>query len=80
MKNHSTKEFDPRIEHRLLDTVRKRHNLKTDRALAHMLGIEQSVVSRIRSGKLAISPYVILQIHDATGMAVRDIKMLMPSA
>jgi transcriptional regulator with XRE-family HTH domain len=77
MKDQKTGEYEPRKPHALLDTVRKKKRLKTDLQLALLIGVEPSVISRIRSGRMPVSPYVILQLHDATGMDIKAIKSLL---
>lgn len=60
----------------LLDEVKKQNGLKSDRALAQFLDTEAPYMSRIRTGKLAVGPSIILSIHEKTGMPVAKIREL----
>lgn len=40
--------------HPLLDHVRAAHGLRSDRALAELIGMEPPFISRVRAGKLRV--------------------------
>jgi len=58
----------------LLDFVIGRAGLKNDAALSRALGVQPPVISKIRHYKLKVGPEMILKIHDATDIPVREIK------
>ncbi len=60
----------------LLDWVRWRLHLRTDRLLSQALGIQQPTVSKLRSGKAAIGPSLWVRILDQTGVKLRDLPSL----
>jgi len=62
--------------HKLLDTLKRKFNLKNDVALARYLGMPPSSLSKMRSG-MPVSAERILQIHDATGWEIKRIKGLL---
>ncbi len=62
--------------HKLLDTLKAELKLKTDGALARLLCVPPSSLSKMRSG-MPVSAERILQIHDATGWEVKRIKGLL---
>jgi len=62
---------------KLFDHIVKANSLKNDAALARFINQTPAVVSKVRHGRLSVSPKIILDIHLATGMAVRDIMALL---
>ena len=61
---------------RLLDAVINILKLKNDAALSRAIGVAPPVVSRIRHGKLTVGHMMIARIHEATGLPVSDLRML----
>ena len=51
-------------------------NLKTDIELAHLLEIEQAVISRVRHKKHAVSPHTLIRIMDPTGLSIKEVREL----
>jgi hypothetical protein len=49
-------------------------NITTDVALANALDVPPPVISKLRSCTLAARSMIILKIHDAFGMSIKDIK------
>ena len=66
----------PRNEHRLLDTLMIELRARNDAHLAVKLGWPQAYVSKIRNGKMSVTPERIIKIHDATGWEIKRIKGL----
>ena len=71
--------WKPRKPHTVLDTIRRQHKLRNDRELCDFLDMQASVISRIRSGKMAMSAEVILTVHETTGMPIAVIKAMLKS-
>jgi hypothetical protein len=61
----------------LLDAILRDHNLKNDAALSRYLDVFPAVISKIRHGRIAVGPAMMLTIHEKTGMPVKDIKFLL---
>ena len=61
-------------DHALLDAIRDEFELKNDAALSKLLGIQPPVISKIRHGKVLISPGHILRIYDATKWSIDKIR------
>ena len=59
------------------DYLRSRLDLPTDAALARHLMITPSMLSRMRRRQLAISPEVLLKVHDCTRIPIKRLKLLM---
>ena len=63
--------------HALFDYLKARFGLRNDRELAAALGLQSSgYVSRVRHGHLPVSAELMLKIHDAFGLEIREIKAL----
>lgn len=62
---------------RLLDEILVRFRLKNDAALARVLQLPPSVVSKIRSKKTSITSGLLIRLHDVTGWAIGDLRALM---
>jgi plasmid maintenance system antidote protein VapI len=63
--------------HKLLDHIIKANKLKNDAALARFLEQTPAAISKVRHGRLNVSAQMVIDIHLATGMAVRDIQALL---
>jgi DNA-binding transcriptional regulator YdaS (Cro superfamily) len=74
MKN--TKPVHQVPKHALLDYVIARLQLKNDAALCRYIGVVPPVLSRIRHRGRSVGPQMILSIHEATGIPVAKIRML----
>ncbi len=61
----------------LLDEIKKRHRLITDRQLAKLLCISSPTISNLRSGEQpSLSPTIILRIYDKAKMSIEEIREL----
>lgn len=65
---------------KLFDHIIKSRNLKNDAALARHIHQTPAVISKIRHGRLNVSAQIILDVHLATDMSVRDIQAMLPEA
>jgi hypothetical protein len=61
------------IEH-LLDDIKKQAGLRDDAALAKYLNVGHPNITRLRQGRHLMGPEMILAVHDATDMPIREIK------
>lgn len=59
---------------KLLDKAIAAMHLKNDAALSRALEVAPPVVSKVRSGKLAIASTIIIKLHETTGWEIRQIK------
>lgn len=66
----------PKQEYPLFDYLKKNGWGQSDYALAKRLHITPPVISRIRNGKKAISPRIILAIYDNTDLSIEEIREL----
>jgi transcriptional regulator with XRE-family HTH domain len=66
--------------HALFDHLKDRFGLRNDRELARELGVQSGYVSRVRHGHLPVSAELMLKIHDAFGLEIREIKDLAQKA
>ena len=66
----------PVPEHKLLDYLITRYQLKNNRALAAFLGMTQAGLSKIRHRVNKVCPEFILRVYDRTGMSIEEIREL----
>lgn len=64
----------------LLDLVKKELLLKNDAALCRTLQCAPPIISKIRNRKLPISSWLLISMHEETGISIRDLKNLVYSA
>jgi hypothetical protein len=60
--------------HKLLDAIKAEFGLKNDSALVKFLSSRPPTISKIRAGKLPITPDFILLVHDMTDWEIKRIK------
>jgi hypothetical protein len=63
--------------HKILDLAREKLNAKNDAVLAHMLGKEPSLISRVRNRQRPMSAELILAIHESADIPVGQIKAML---
>lgn len=62
---------------KFLDGLIARLGVRSSSALARMVGLSPSVISKVRHQRLAISGEILLQIHDATDIPIRELRRMM---
>ena len=60
----------------LIDYLLERFNLGTDAALARMMELQPPVISKMRHGKMSLTPSFILKVHDTFDIPVKEIKQI----
>ncbi len=60
-----------------IDGLMRRLGTNTRSALAREVGISPSIVSKIRNRRLAISSEILLQVHESTGIPIRELRRMM---
>jgi plasmid maintenance system antidote protein VapI len=60
----------------LIDHLLERFNLGTDAALARMMELQPPVISKMRHGKMSLTPSFILKVHDTFDIPVKEIKQI----
>lgn len=61
----------------LLDTLIERLQLKNDGALAKVLNVAGSTITRIRRRRIPIAAAVLIRMHEVTGLTIGDLRYLM---
>lgn len=61
-------------ENALLDLAADILKCKNDAALCRALDVAPPVASKIRHARLPVGASLVIKLHEATGMAVREIK------
>ena len=62
--------------HPLLDHIHHTYRIKTDAVLSKLLKVSPPVISKIRHGRLKVTPTFILSVHETFGMPVADIRRI----
>lgn len=61
----------------LLNELIRMKGLKNDAALCRFLEVQPPIISKMRNGMLPFGASMIIRIHDAFGMPIREIKALL---
>lgn len=67
-------DFDPA---HMLDHLRYRLRLKDDASLSRLLDVTPPMLSRVRHRKRGVCAALIIRIHEATGIRVHDLRVMM---
>jgi hypothetical protein len=67
-------EYDP---NRVLDAIINKLKLKNDAALSRLLEVAPPVISKIRHNTLPIGATILLRMHEASGIGIRELRDLM---
>ncbi|WP_334188727.1 hypothetical protein [Noviherbaspirillum sp.] len=62
---------------RLLDTLVEKLALESDAELARELKVARPILGMIRRRELGVSASMLMWMHEASGMAVRDLRNLL---
>lgn len=62
---------------KLLDELISHMGLRNDAALSRMLELSAPTISKIRRRALPVSAGVLLQMHEVSGLTIRDLRALM---
>ena len=60
----------------LIDHLITRFNIRTDAALAKMMELQPPTISKMRHGKMSLTPNFILKVHDTFDIPIKDIKKI----
>jgi hypothetical protein len=63
-------------DHKLLDFIKDKHDLRTDGQLARFLSTSKPVISKLRHNRKKVSATFILLVHEKTDMSIKEIKSL----
>lgn len=66
--------------HPLLDTLIRELGCKTDAQLSEVLAIPAPTLSKIRRRHIGVSPFLILKIHEESGVPVSTLRDLIARA
>lgn len=61
----------------LLNRLQVELHLTTDRALAQRLELNAPLISKIRSGKSAVTASFLIRAHEITGHSIRELRSFM---
>ncbi len=79
MKNNEQKPQTSTRYHpeKLLDGLIARLGVRSSSALARLVGLSPSVISKVRHRKLAVSGEILLAFHEATDIPIRELRRMM---
>jgi hypothetical protein len=66
--------YDP---NRLVDALREHLGLDNDAELARKLRVRPPTLSKVRNRRVAVSPALLIAMHEASGLTIRDLRWLM---
>jgi hypothetical protein len=66
--------YDP---NRLVDALREHLGLENDAELARKLRVRPPTLSKVRNRRVAVSPALLIAMHEASGLTIRDLRWLM---
>jgi hypothetical protein len=66
--------YDPR---NLLDTLIRELHIKNDASLSRILEVAPPVISKIRNKKLPIGPSILIRMHEASDLSIKELRELM---
>lgn len=75
MKNEMAPET--RNANDLFDMIIRDQGLKNDVGLSKALEVSRPVISKIRSGRSPFSDIMLIVVHEATGMSIRELKAML---
>ena len=61
----------------MLDHVLRHLSLKSDRALARVLGMQPATLSRVRNQKIPVGAAMLLRLHDISALSIVHLKRLL---
>ncbi len=59
-----------------VDHLIARAGLRNDAELARFIGVTAATVSKIRAGKMTLSPGILLRLHETFGLPVAELRRL----
>jgi plasmid maintenance system antidote protein VapI len=60
----------------LIDYLLERFTLGTDAELARLMKLQPPTISKMRHGKMSLTPSFILKVHDTFDIPVKEIKKI----
>lgn len=58
------------------DAIRDKLGLSSDAALSRALNVAPPRISKLRNGRISIGPCLLLDAHEMSGIAIRELKAL----
>lgn len=67
----------PGSRHQAIDHLIHLKRLRNDADLSRYIGVTAPTVSKIRAGKLGVSPAILLRLHEKFGIPVAELRRLL---
>lgn len=67
---------DPKypLQNAFVDFLLERLALKNDAALCRELKVAPPIISKVRNGRMNVTPYLLLRVHEVTGLSVAELR------
>lgn len=62
---------------RFIDSLIRQLGVRSYAALSRAVGLSPSVISKIRNRRLIISSKILVQVHEATDIPIRELRRMM---
>ena len=79
MAHHALASQESYNPNHLLDILLGKMQLKNDAALSRLLEVAPPVISKIRHRTLPIGATILLRMHEASAISIRELRALMAS-
>lgn len=67
----------PQNPNHFLDSLLAVLKLKNDAAMARAIGVSAPALSKLRHGRLPVTPALLIKLHDHTGMTIAQLRELL---
>lgn len=59
-----------------LDLIMERNKLRRDVQLARLVDIQAPLISKLRNGHIALTPFIMLRLHEKLGCSIAEMRDL----
>ena len=70
-------EYDGVDMNQVLDRLMQRKGLRNDAALCRVLGVSPPIISKIRHGRVQVSPALMIRMHDVFDLSIKELRAMM---
>jgi len=60
----------------LVDHLLNAYNIRNDAALAKALGLHAPTISKLRNGRMSLTPSFMIRVHETFGTPIAEIKRI----
>lgn len=63
------------MEH-LIDHLLSEYNVRNDAALSRLLGVHPPTISKMRTGRMSLTPSFMIRVHETFDIPIAEIKRI----